>query len=395
MNEKLEYEFVADCESRIIKEGLLSKFSIVRFYNARLWQCLEVLQKEKKYIKNIIPVEDNSSIFKNIETIAEYRDAEFTRREGLSRIDLQNNNIIYLGMIFNGPDGGSYLFGKHRTIKKFRTNINMITRKIASTPIGIYSISTNYDEVNYYDITYKINHFENPWESKIEEDVNHFFKAPNSYWKNFRTSLLLGVPGTGKTTIIQNIAERNKHEYNFSFSSKFSDIVKHMNQAKKSNIPTVCLLEDIDLVEDFKANLHYVINILDGIDTPINKKGTYLILTTNYENEIDPRVLRFGRVDQKIEIGLLDQEFAVLNAKRFLMEFEYNEKDLEMIFSNLTIAEIKIICDRTKKVSYNKGQKITLELLEKVKKEIEKEFSMEIYKFNRKKSVGFTSNLPI
>jgi len=84
-----------------------------------------------------------------------------------------------------------------------------------------------------------------------------------------------------------------------------------MNQAKKSNVPTVCLLEDIDLVEDFKTNLHYVINILDGVDTPINTKGTYLILTTNYEKEIDPRALRFGRVDLKLQIGLLETKYAI------------------------------------------------------------------------------------
>ena len=142
-----------------------------------------------------------------------------------------------------------------------------------------------------------------------------------------RGYLLYGPPGTGKSSLSKSIAGRFGLDiYILSLSA--------INEASLTSLfaklPSRCviLLEDIDAVssnrdtetEDSrqavtpsrerkpasgKVSLSAILNTIDGI---VLQEGRILIMTTNHITRLDEALIRPGRVDKKVELGLADNE---------------------------------------------------------------------------------------
>lgn len=169
--------------------------------------------------------------------------------------------------------------------------------------------------------------------------------------------LLHGLPGMGKTSIAQAIASELKSTlYVLSGDDIFSlsEVVTH-------NIDTTCLrrgeyaillIEDIDSglkASKFKKRSQYnedeyreaglasILNVLDGVGSPQN---IIYIFTTNHKEDIDPALIRPGRIDLDIEIKPIDNE-----TLRKFIKFHYNEdvdlSDFE-IRDNMSFAELQV-----------------------------------------------------
>jgi chaperone BCS1 len=105
-----------------------------------------------------------------------------------------------------------------------------------------------------------------------------------------------------------------------------------------TNLPRHCviLLEDVDAVssnrdaetEDSrkpasrKLSLSTLLNALDGVQS---QEGRILIMTTNHITRLDEALIRPGRVDKKVELGLADKE---MTADIFRLIFKPAEGDL-------------------------------------------------------------------
>lgn len=57
-----------------------------------------------------------------------------------------------------------------------------------------------------------------------------------------------------------------------------------------------------------KASLSGLLNVIDGVTS---SEGRVLMMTTNHPETLDEALVRPGRIDQKIELGLTDREILV------------------------------------------------------------------------------------
>ncbi|KAH8772428.1 P-loop containing nucleoside triphosphate hydrolase protein [Hyaloscypha sp. PMI_1271] len=85
-------------------------------------------------------------------------------------------------------------------------------------------------------------------------------------------------------------------------------------------LPSRCiiLLEDIDASKSGsgKLSLSALLNVIDGIGL---QEGRILIMTTNHITRLDEALIRPGRVDKKVELGLADN---IMTADLFCLVFK-------------------------------------------------------------------------
>ncbi|KIM42018.1 hypothetical protein M413DRAFT_445204 [Hebeloma cylindrosporum] len=167
----------------------------------------------------------------------------------------------------------------------------------------------------------------------ILEDAREFIDSEEWYTlagiPYRRGYLLHGPPGTGKSSTIYGIAgELGLEIYSLSLASQYVD--DSFLQRSVSAIPkqAIFLIEDIDCAFPSREELnemdempHYgpfprktksgrpmsqvtlsgLLNVLDGVGSD---EGKIFFATTNYVENLDPALLRPGRIDRKIQYYL-------------------------------------------------------------------------------------------
>lgn len=165
------------------------------------------------------------------------------------------------------------------------------------------------------------------------------FKKQNKEYEKYgipykKAICLYGPPGTGKSSIIFTIASKFKMNIAImNFGSGVTDItfIKLI-----SNLPDNCilLLEDIDALftkrkaesgsQDGFLSFSTVLNVLDG---NLRKNGLITFITTNHLEQLDPALLRKGRMDDIIEIGYIQKAQIIEFGKLFYPKITKNQLD--------------------------------------------------------------------
>jgi hypothetical protein len=124
------------------------------------------------------------------------------------------------------------------------------------------------------------------------------------------TILLEGVPGTGKTSLCAAIASH--FNYNIaivSFTPKMTDVslMRALRSFESDNadgeLPTMFIFEDLDCIfkerksQDEGRNMVTFSGILNAFDGITSNENNICILTTNHIENLDPALIRPGRVD--------------------------------------------------------------------------------------------------
>lgn len=163
----------------------------------------------------------------------------------------------------------------------------------------------------------------------IEAEVEDYLFTPierarelNANGMSVKRGVLLGGPyGTGKTLaayVAGKIATQN--DITFVYVPRADELPHAVNFARQYQTPaSVIFCEDIDRVMKGERDVKMddILNIIDGIDSKRN--NIQIILTTNHMDDINPVMLRPGRLDATIEINPPDAE-AVQRLLRFYGE---------------------------------------------------------------------------
>merc|ERR1712222_70131 len=166
-------------------------------------------------------------------------------------------------------------------------------------------------------------------EAKAEfEEIVSFLKEPERYTlvgaKIPKGVLLVGPPGTGKTLLAKAIAsEANVPFYNVAgseFVEMFIGIgaarIRDLFKKASENTPCIVFIDEIDAVgrergagigggnDEREQTLNQLLTEMDGFK---ENKGVIVVGATNRFDILDSALLRPGRFDRQIKIGLPDR----------------------------------------------------------------------------------------
>ncbi|GAB5589337.1 Complex III assembly protein translocase and chaperone [Umbelopsis nana] len=172
---------------------------------------------------------------------------------------------------------------------------------------------------------------------RIVDDVRAFIGSGK--WYNDRGIpyrrgyLLYGPPGSGKSSFIQSLAgelEYNICILNLSERGLTDDRLNHL----LSNVPerSIMLLEDIDAAfakrkqtdnQGYQSMITFsgLLNALDGV---ASAEERIVFMTTNHIENLDPALVRPGRIDMKEYLGNASES----QIRRMFLRFYENENGL-------------------------------------------------------------------
>jgi ATP-dependent Zn protease len=171
-------------------------------------------------------------------------------------------------------------------------------------------------------------------------------------WK--RGVLLYGPPGTGKTKMVVECAKKNQIPVKRLNISNMSDteFVSYFTTDGYREI--IILIEDIDAVFEKRDNIlnksqkmkqllsfDVLINTISGMK---ENSGILTIITTNKPELLDEALIRPGRIDKRIETGVLCEEGRRFIAHNILRDWPETMEEIIKKCSNCVAAEFENLC---------------------------------------------------
>jgi ATP-dependent metalloprotease FtsH len=185
------------------------------------------------------------------------------------------------------------------------------------------------------------------------KEIIDFLKNPEKY-KRFDISLpkgvlLVGPPGVGKTLIAKAVAGEANVPFFYQSAASFVQIYVGMGAKRVSELfaraketaPSIIFIDEIDAVgksrggennEEREATLNQLLTEMDGFE---ESSGVMVLAATNKIEVLDDALLRAGRFDRRIHIGLPDLEERIATLKLYLRSKKH-KIDIEKA-SRLTI----------------------------------------------------------
>jgi cell division protease FtsH len=157
------------------------------------------------------------------------------------------------------------------------------------------------------------------------EEIVDFLKQPERYFGSGaripRGALLAGKPGTGKTLLARAIAGESNVPFIQCSAANFIEMfvgvgakrVRDLFEVARENQPCIVFIDEIDAVgkqrgaggmpsnDEREQTINQLLTEMDGFD---NETGIVVIAATNRIDILDEALLRPGRFDRKIQVGL-------------------------------------------------------------------------------------------
>ncbi|MFD1694964.1 AAA family ATPase [Roseibium aestuarii] len=160
-------------------------------------------------------------------------------------------------------------------------------------------------------------------------------------------ALLVGAPGTGKTTYAQALARSAGCHLEATSVAQWQsrghlgDMLRAMRrsfaEAKKS-APTILFLDELDAVgarhtargDHARYQIEVINGLLECLDGVQDREGVVVLGACNHAHMIDPAILRPGRMERIIELPLPDAE-----AREKILRFHLNADLADSDLSNV------------------------------------------------------------
>src|SRR5690625_3562127 len=207
--------------------------------------------------------------------------------------------IFFMRQMQGGGKGGAFSFGKSRA----------------------RMIDENSNNITFVDVAGC---------DEAQEDVQElvdFLRDPSRFQRLGgripRGTLMVGPPGTGKTLLARAIAGEAKVPFFTISGSDFVEMfvgvgaarVRDMFEQAKKQAPCIIFIDEIDAVgrqrgaglgggnDEREQTLNQLLVEMDGFESG---EGALVIAATNRPDVLDPALLRPGRFDRQVVVGLPD-----------------------------------------------------------------------------------------
>ena len=175
-------------------------------------------------------------------------------------------------------------------------------------------------------------------------EIVDFLRSPNKFVSMGaripKGVLLVGPPGTGKTYLSKSVAGEAKVPFYIMSGSDFVEMyvgvgasrVRDLFETAKNNAPCIIFIDEIDAVgrrrgaglggghDEREQTLNQLLVEMDGFGT---NEGVIVMAATNRADILDPALLRPGRFDRQIYVGLPD-----VRARKEILELHGKKKPL-------------------------------------------------------------------
>lgn len=175
-------------------------------------------------------------------------------------------------------------------------------------------------------------------------EIVDFLKSPNKFVSMGaripKGVLLVGPPGTGKTYLSKSVAGEAKVPFYIMSGSDFVEMyvgvgasrVRDLFETAKNNAPCIIFIDEIDAVgrrrgaglggghDEREQTLNQLLVEMDGFGT---NEGVIVMAATNRADILDPALLRPGRFDRQIYVGLPD-----VRARKEILELHGKKKPM-------------------------------------------------------------------
>jgi cell division protease FtsH len=234
-------------------------------------------------------------------------------------------------------------------------------------------------------------------EAKEEvEEVVQFLKDPKKFsrlgGKIPRGCLLVGQPGTGKTLLARAIAGEAGVPFFTISGSDFVEMfvgvgasrVRDMFEQGKKNSPCIIFIDEIDAVgrsrgaglgggnDEREQTLNQLLVEMDGFET---NEGVIIIAATNRPDVLDPALLRPGRFDRQVVVGLPDiigrEKILKVHVKKIKMAPDVNLRTVARGTPGFSGADLANIVNEAALLAARKNKRIvTLDEFEEARDKV-------------------------
>ncbi|MBR3476323.1 MAG: proteasome-activating nucleotidase [Candidatus Methanomethylophilaceae archaeon] len=204
--------------------------------------------------------------------------------------------------------------------------------------------------------------------------------------------LLVGPPGTGKTLMAKAVANATQATFIRLVGSELvqkyigegARLVRELFELAKEKAPSIIFIDELDSVgakrldvttsgdREVQRTLMQLLSELDGFTPMSNIK---IIGATNRPDILDDALLRPGRFDRIIEVGLPDvdgrEQIFKIHTSRMNIQDEISARTLAETTDGLSGAEIKNMCTEAGMLAIrNNRDTVTKEDFENAKKKV-------------------------
>lgn len=383
----------------------------------------EIIDKHSNKSKGVFPISHEQIEYKGIVPYhvypfvgndkrdrKTYKKLQSRNKTGLFKITFSDKSILLVARWFEGFGRNevvqNIVVGERSTYSSYLRALDTQIKLNQKPKTGIFRANMTQFGLMYSDVkdlpSSPVIH---PKLDELKKDIKYYFDNVNIFTRfkqsGVRKFMLISEPGTGKSSMFYKIAAMYGKEKSVVFATDIDSAAAHLSKCAKHKVSTIIFLEDADTALGGPVTHASILNFLDGVDTPYNPNGSLILMSTNFPERIEERILtRPGRIDKIFNIDALFGSWAVDCADLYFSEFfsvKRNKSKIEPIVSGMTGAQIKELALTCMSYAASNERTIDIPLIAEVKENFAKNIS-DAYKFSDKSSlkklkgnnIGFT-----
>ena len=205
--------------------------------------------------------------------------------------------------------------------------------------------------------------------TQLQQEVD-FLRNPKKYHdigaRIPRGVLLMGPPGTGKTLLAKALAGEASVPFFSISASEFVEMfvgvgasrVRDLFKQAKESAPSILFIDELDAVarrrgagmgtvnDEREQTLNQLLVAMDGFD---EREEVIVLAATNRPDVLDPALLRPGRFDRQVVLGLPDligrEEILKIHTRKLKLKSEVDIKLLSRSTTGMSGADLANLCN--------------------------------------------------